>query len=342
MGKHYNISYFTLILVMLLLLILNIKVGSVSISWSELYDSFLWFSTERTTDIIILRYRIPQAVTAIAVGAALSLAGLILQTVFNNPLAGPSVLGISAGASLGVALLVLMGSGMGMVAGSTAFFGDMAMVIAALMGALAVLVIIVFVSGKIGNAVTVLIIGIMIGYLVSAVVGTMQYFSSSQDIQSFVIWGLGSYSNTNIIQSLALLLTTIILFAITLLFTKPLNAMLLGYQYAVSSGYNVKMIQTVMLLVSGLLIAISTAFTGPIAFLGLAVPHIAKTYFKTSNHGILITAVLLVGANLSLICNLISKLPGFDSSLPINAVTSIIGAPIVIWVIVKGRRLNLG
>jgi iron complex transport system permease protein len=203
-----------------------------------------------------------------------------------------------------------------------------------------VLLIIVFVSRKVGSAVTVLIIGIMIGYLVSAVVGTLQFFSSSEDLHAFILWGLGSFSKTTIVQSISIFTITMVISMVTLLFVKPLNAFLLGTKYALSSGFNIKIMQSIFILIAGLLIALGTAFTGPIAFVGLAVPHIARTIFRTSNHAILIPAVILIGAALTLVCNLVSKLPGYDASLPINAVTSIVGAPIVIWVIIKGRSMS--
>ncbi|MBT3175014.1 MAG: iron ABC transporter permease [Lentimicrobiaceae bacterium] len=344
MLAYRNISFVIFAVVIFMLFLLNIRFGSVDLSWTEVINSLFFSNSESGHgEVIILQYRLPQAITSISVGIGLSLAGMLLQTTFGNPLAGPSVLGISAGSSLGVALLVLMGGITGVSMGSNSiFFGDFGIVVAAFIGALAVLLIIIFVSGRIGNAVTVLIIGIMIGYLVSAVVGTLQFFSSSEDLHSFILWGLGSFSNTNISQSLTILILTLLISLTTLFFIKPLNALLLGYRYAVSSGFNVKILQTVFILFSGLLIALGTAFTGPIAFIGLAVPHIARSYFRTSNHSVLIPAVILFGAGFSLLCNLISKLPGYDASLPINAVTSIIGAPIVIWVIIKGRRLDIG
>jgi iron complex transport system permease protein len=220
--------------------------------------------------------------------------------------------------------------------------GDMAIVLAAFAGALAVLLIIIFVSGKVGNAVTILIIGIMIGYLVSAIVGTLQFFSSSEDLHAFILWGLGSFSKTSITQSLMIFIVTFVVFVVTMVYVKPLNALLLGQQYAISSGFSVRLLQSIFILISGFLIALGTAFTGPIAFVGLAVPHIARTFLRTSNHGVLLPAVVLIGAALTLGCNFISKLPGYDASLPINAVTSIVGAPIVIWVIIKGRRMTNG
>ncbi len=323
---------------------INLWYGSVNISWLDVWDTLMLSSTtNHASNIIILQYRLPQAITALSVGIGLSIAGLLLQTTFSNPLAGPSVLGISAGASLGVAIVVLLG-GIGGVQlfGNSVLLGDMAIVLAAFAGALAVLLIIIFVSGKVGNAVTILIIGIMIGYLVSAVVGTMQFFSSSEDLHAFILWGLGSFSKTSIVQSLMIFIVTIVVAITTMAFVKPLNAFLLGQQYTISSGFNVRLLQSVFILISGFLIALGTAFTGPIAFVGLAVPHIARTIFRTSNHRVLLPAVVLIGAALTLGCNFVSKLPGYDASLPINAVTSMVGAPIVIWVIIKGRRMSNG
>ena len=340
--KNTTIIFTLLPVIIVVLFLVNLWYGSVNIGWLDVLNTL--FSNEgvkSAPNIIIFQYRLPQAITAISVGMGLSIAGLLLQTTFNNPLAGPSVLGISAGASLGVALLVLLGGVAGLqISGTIALLGDMAIVIAAFGGALAVLLIIIFVSGKVGNAVIVLIIGIMIGYLVSAIVGTMQFFSNSEDLHAFILWGLGSFSKTSIFQSVSIFLVTIVFFAAIMIFVKPLNALLLGHQYAVSSGFNVKVMQTIFILISGFLIALGTAFTGPIAFIGLAVPHIARSIFKTSNHAVLVPAVVLIGAALALGCNFISKLPGYDASLPINAVTSIVGAPIVIWVIIKGRRMS--
>ena len=340
--KNTTLIFVMLPIIIVLLFLLNIWYGSISMSWTDVWNTLIQNETaSNTSKIIILQYRLPQAVTALSVGIGLSIAGLLLQTTFSNPLAGPSVLGISAGASLGVALVVLLGGIGGIkLAGTSMFFGDMAIVIASLAGALVVLLIIVFVSRKVGNAVTVLIIGIMIGYLVSAVVGTLQFFSSSEDLHAFILWGLGSFSKTTIMQSVSIFIVTIVISFVSMIFIKPLNALLLGSQYALSSGFNVKIMQSVFILLSGFLIALGTAFTGPIAFIGLAVPHIARTIFRTSNHAILLPAVMLIGAALTLGCNLVSKLPGYDASLPINAVTSMVGAPIVIWVIIKGRSMS--
>ena len=345
MTKNLNIRLLFLGLLILIpvLFVLNIWYGSVSIGWNEILATLVGKSTGTTSEVIVLQYRLPQSITALSVGMGLSLAGLLLQTVFNNPLAGPSVLGVSSGASLGVAILILFGGV------SASAFGidfnlqsDIATVLAAFAGAAVVLMIILFVGSRIGSAVTILIIGIMIGYLVSAVVGTLQFFSTSRDLHSYVLWGLGSFSKTSVNQSFMVLISTMVIIVIAFIFTKSLNALLLGGRYAEASGFNVVRIQRSLILLAGLLIALGTAFTGPIAFIGLAVPHLARSLFRTSNHAILIPSVLLIGGSLALICNLVAKLPGFDGSLPINAVTSIIGAPVVIWVIVKGRRIGHG
>jgi iron complex transport system permease protein len=335
-------SVFWMVLLGLLILLLfaaNLWFGSVSLDWNEVWDIISGQSQHQPiSQVIVLQYRLPQALTSIAVGMALSLAGLLLQTAFNNPLAGPSVLGISSGASFGVALVLMFSSATGLQLISNEWlYQDIFLVSAAFAGAFAVLSIIVFVSSRIGNAVTVLIIGIMIGYLVSAAVGTMQFYSNSQDLQAYVLWGLGSFSKTTLQQSLGLMAGISLISSTAFLFIRPLNALLLGESYARSTGFNTRKVNRSLILISGLLIALGTAFTGPIAFIGLAVPHLARTFFNTSNHRILLPAVLLLGATLSLLCNLIARLPGWDSSLPINAVTSVIGAPIVIWVIVKGR-----
>ncbi|MCF8349054.1 MAG: iron ABC transporter permease [Bacteroidales bacterium] len=327
------------LVIIVLLFAANLWFGSVPLQWDEVLSILQGQITGNSVaEIIVLQFRLPQATTAMAVGVALSVAGLLLQTTFANPLAGPSVLGVSSGASFGVALVLLFGGATGIqLTSADWYYREFTLVAAALAGALAVLSIIVVVSSRIGNSVTVLIIGIMIGYLVNAAVGTLQFYSNSQDLQAYVLWGLGSFSKTTVVQSLLLLASVLLIAVATLSFVKPLNAMLLGESYARSSGFNTRMLNRTFIFISGLFIALGTAFTGPIAFLGLAVPHLARTAYNTSDHRILLPAVMLIGAALSLSCNLIARLPGWDSSLPINAVTSVIGAPIVIWVIVKAR-----
>jgi iron complex transport system permease protein len=296
-----------------------------------------------TNYIIVNHYRLPQALTAMSVGTALGLSGLFLQTLFNNPLAGPSVLGISSGASFGVAIVVLSGSVLGIdLLMPGLVYGQFIMIAAALIGAFSVLLLIIFVSSKLANIVVVLIIGIMLGYAINAMVGVLQFFSRSMELQAYVLWGLGSFSKTTLNQSFVLSLIVFSIVAISFFYPNSLNVFLLGKNYARSMGVNTKKLQLIILILAGILISVATAFTGPIAFLGLAIPHIARNIFNTSNHRILLPAVVVLGAFVALFCNLIAKLPGYDTSLPINAVTSMIGAPIVIWAIVKRAKIKQG
>jgi len=327
-----------LVLLLPLLAFANIALGSVHIGLKDILSAITGNSTHSNISVIIIDYRLPQVFTALAVGMGLSVAGLLLQTIFRNPLAGPSVLGISAGASLGVALVILSGSALGIEVLKTSFLlSDLSIVSAAFAGALFVLAVIMYVSRKIGSIVTILIIGIMIGYVVSAVVGVLQYFSGANELQDFVV----SFAKNNLDRSVFILIATLIIVFASLLISKPLNAMLLGENYAQSLGFNTKLYYNLSLLISGLLIALGTAFTGPIAFIGLAVPHLSRALLNTSNHKKLIPATFLIGANLALFCNIIARLPGFDTSLPINAITSVIGAPVVIWVIVKRSKVKV-
>ncbi|HDO27808.1 MAG TPA: iron ABC transporter permease [Bacteroidetes bacterium] len=346
MKPKINTAFWYLIFTALLLILFlaNLWYGSVLISWSKVVAVITGNTGSlQVARVIVLEYRLPQAVTSLATGIALGVAGLLLQTLFRNPLAGPSVLGISSGASLGVALVVLLGSGLGYdILVSANPLSELSLVVAALVGALVVLLIILFVSNRIGNVVTVLIIGIMIGYAVSAIVGVLQFFSRAEELHAYVLWGLGSFSKTNLQQSVFLLLTALLGIFLAVFLLKPLNALLLGDHYAQNTGVNTKRVQTSVILISGFLVAVSTAFTGPIAFVGLAVPHLARSFFRTSNHRILLPAVILMGGGLTLFCNLVAKLPGYDTSLPINAVTSVIGAPVVVWVIIKRGRLKKG
>lgn len=324
-----------------LLFLLNLWYGSVLIEWGAVLSALMGSDPESTNFIIVNHYRLPQALTALSVGTALGLSGLFLQTLFNNPLAGPSVLGISSGASFGVALVVLTSSFAGIDLLMPGLgYSQLIMVAAALIGAFAVLLIIIFVSSRIANIVVVLIIGIMIGYAINAMVGVLQFFSRSIELQAYVLWGLGSFSKTTLYQSVALSSSVFILVGLSMFYPNSLNVFLLGKNYARSMGVNTKKLQLSILIISGILISIATAFTGPIAFLGLAIPHIARNLFNTSNHRILLPAVVVLGAFIALLCNLIAKLPGYDTSLPINAVTSMIGAPIVIWAIVKRAKIK--
>ena len=341
MTKTIRIGIYVLGLVLLLVLFLsNLLFGSVSIPLSEVLD-ILWHqsSDNRVFENIVLNTRLPQAIVATTAGIALGIAGLLMQTLFRNPLAGPSVLGISSGASLGVAFVVLVsGQVFGLSLSSIGIFGDFALLLASLLGSLAVLLIIMFVSKKIGGTLAVLIMGVMIGYLSNSIVGVMKYYSLEDDVHSFVMWGLGSFSRMSADRAMLFFTITIIPCAFSILLSKSLNLLSLGDRYARNLGLKIDRARTLTILTAGLLTAIVTAFCGPIVFIGMAVPHLAKLISRTSNHFTLIINAAILGAITALLCHLIARLPGLEAALPINSVTAFVGAPVVISVIWKRRK----
>ena len=272
-------------------------------------------------------------------GAGLAVSGLQMQTVFRNPLAGPSVLGISSGASLGVALVILLSGSVGGVALSKlGYIGELALTIAATVGSLSVMALIVFVSQKVRGSVTLLIIGVMIGYVANAIIGMLKYFSVEEDIRAYVIWGLGSFARVSGNQMTLFVAIMAVLLPLSLLLIKTLNLLLLGEGYARNLGLNIKRARLSVISCAGLLTAIVTAYCGPVIFLGLAVPHLCRGLLRTSDHRILMPASILTGASLALVCNLIARMPGFEGALPVNSVTALIGAPIVVYVLFSKRR----
>ena len=288
---------------------------------------------------IIWKSRVPQALTALVAGAGLSVSGLQMQTVFRNPLAGPSVLGISSGASMGVAFVVLLSGSLGGVALSKlGFMGEIALTIAAIAGSLSIMALIVFVSQKVRGNVTLLIIGVMIGYIANAVIGVLKFFSVEEDIRAYVIWGLGSFARVSGDQMTLFICIMVVLLPLSFLLVKTLNLLLLGDAYARNLGLNIKRARLLVITCSGVLVAIVTAYCGPIIFLGLAVPHLCRGMFRTSDHRILMPASLLAGASLALVCNLIARMPGFEGALPVNSVTALVGAPVVMSVLFNKRR----
>lgn len=335
-----------LLLSIIILAVLNLTVGSVSIPADAVFNILNPFGDglhgKDTYDIwtnIIMQTRLPQTLTAMACGAGLSVAGLEMQTVFRNPLAGPSVLGISSAASLGVAFVVLLSGAVG--GGALLRFGVMgnsAITIAAICGAMLVMGLIVFLSQKVDGNVTLLITGVLIGYIATAIIGVLKYFSSEEDIRAYVIWGLGSFSRVTGGQVYVFVGLTAILLPFTMLLAKPLNILLLGEMYAKNLGLNVKRARMLTITSAGILTAIVTAYCGPIMFLGLAVPHICRGLFNTNDHWILLPATVFCGASLALLCNLIARMPGFEGALPINSVTSLIGAPIALSILLKRRK----
>lgn len=319
---------------------LNLVLGSVSIPLRAVWN-ILWGTGNESViwQNIIWKSRVPQALTALVAGAGLSVSGLQRQTVFRNPLAGPSVLGISSGASMGVAFVVLLSGSLGGVALSKlGFMGEIALTIAAIAGSLSIMALIVFVSQKVRGNVTLLIIGVMIGYIANAVIGVLKFFSVEEDIRAYVIWGLGSFARVSGDQMTLFICIMVVLLPLSFLLVKTLNLLLLGDAYARNLGLNIKRARLLVITCSGVLVAIVTAYCGPIIFLGLAVPHLCRGMFRTSDHRILMPASLLAGASLALVCNLIARMPGFEGALPVNSVTALVGAPVVMSVLFNRRR----
>ncbi|MBS5797731.1 MAG: iron ABC transporter permease [Dysgonomonas mossii] len=325
----------------LVFFILNLVLGTISIPvgsvWNILFgineESIIW-------ENIIWKSRFPQTITALVAGAGLSISGLQMQTLFRNPLAGPSELGISSGASLGVAFIILLSGSVGGTALiKMGLFGEIAISIAAVAGALAIMIIIITISRFVRGNVILLIIGVMIGYIATAIIGVLKFFSNDEDVRAYVIWGLGSFSKVSGNQVYTFVGIMIVLIPLSFLLIKTLNLMLLGDGYARNLGLNVKRARLYVIVCSCIITAIVTAYCGPIVFLGLAVPHLCRTIFVSSDHRILMPAVTLTGASLALFCNLVARMPGFEGALPINSVTALIGAPIVISVLF-GKRKN--
>lgn len=319
---------------------LNLVLGSVSIPLRAVWN-ILWGTGNESViwQNIIWKSRVPQALTALVAGAGLSVSGLQMQTVFRNPLSGPSVLGISSGASMGVAFVVLLSGSLGGVALSKlGFMGEIALTIAAIAGSLSIMALIVFVSQKVRGNVTLLIIGVMIGYIANAVIGVLKFFSVEEDIRAYVIWGLGSFARVSGNQMTLFICIMVVLLPLSFLLVKTLNLLLLGDAYARNLGLNIKRARLLVITCSGVLVAIVTAYCGPIIFLGLAVPHLCRGMFRTSDHRILMPASLLAGASLALVCNLIARMPGFEGALPVNSVTALVGAPVVMSVLFNKRR----
>lgn len=338
-----SIRFLPGILLVLLLFSLNLAWGSVHVPVKAVWQILLGnTNTNLVWQNIVFRSRLPQAFAALGAGMALGIAGLLMQTLFRNPLAGPSVLGISSGASLGVGFVILVaGQVFGFSFSQLGVFGDLSLLIAALAGSLGILAIILLISRKIGGTLAVLIIGVMIGYLSNSLVGIMKFYSLEEDVHTYVIWGLGSFSRLSLNRSFLFLLITIVPSMATLLLSKALNLLSLGDNYAINLGLKIQRARVLVILASGILTAIVTAFCGPIVFIGMAVPHMAKIISRTANHFILILNAGILGAATALLCNLIARLPALDTALPINSVTAFIGAPVVMSVIWKRRKEQL-
>ena len=341
-----SLAFLLLALLILVLFVLNLLLGTVKIPFADVMHILqvppsLAGTSEGGSVFsnIIWSSRVPQALTALMAGAGLAVSGLQMQTVFRNPLAGPSVLGISNGASLGVALVVLMSGSLGGVALSRlGYLGDVAMSLAAIVGALAVMGLIVWVARRVQSDVTLLIIGVMIGYLANAIIGVLKFFSNEEDIKAYVVWGLGSFARVSGDQMVLFVVLMAVLLPLSMLLVKTMNLLLLGDAYARNLGLNIQRARSLVILSSGVLVAIVTAYCGPIMFIGLAVPHLARALFRTSDQRILMPATMLAGAALALLCNLIARMPGFEGALPVNSVTALVGAPVIAAVLFRRKE----
>lgn len=332
-----RISYIILIAIIVLLFLFNLLFGSVHIPISDVWKILTCHHCEKESwTYIILESRIPQAFTALFCGASLATSGLILQTVFANPLAGPSILGISSGANLGVAI-VLLATGGSLTAGTLAISGTISIILSAFIGSLMVMGIILMFSSFIHNNLILLIIGIMIGYVTSSVISLLNFFSTAEGVHSYVIWGMGNFGGVSLRQLPFFASICILGLVMALLLIKPLNALLLGHQYAESLGINIRKVRNLLLIATGILTAVTTAFCGPIAFIGLAVPHIARAITHSDNHHSLLPTTILTGAAIALLCNLLCILHGSSGIIPLNAITPLLGAPVIIYVIIRNR-----
>lgn len=335
----YTKHFFALSVLLVVVFFGNISLGSVSIPLKEVAKALFYLDTEKASWVFIIQdYRLPKALTAIMVGAGLSVCGLLMQTLFRNPLAGPFVLGISSGASLGVALLIMGASGLGGIFAAL-LLSKWSLVIASSLGSMLVLLAVLAVTVRVKDTMAILIIGLMFGSVTAAVVGVLAYFSPAEQLQQYIFWSFGSLGNNSWEGMLVLFICFLIGIMLSILTIKPLNALLLGENYAKSQGLHIAKSRLLILIATCILAGAITAFAGPIAFIGLAVPHITRQVFTTANHKVLIPAVLLSGAVLMLVCDSIAQVPFTDYTLPINAITSLVGAPVVIWLLVRKRKL---
>lgn len=333
-----TLLFLALIALTLLLFIANIVYGSVTIPFEEVVRTlFGGGGTEQSVNsVILLSSRLPCAITALLAGGALAVSGMLLQTLFGNPLADPSILGVSSGAGLGVAVVML---GLGGSISTLGLYGHLAVVLAAFVGAALVLGVIIAFSTKIKSNVMLLVVGIMIGYIASSAITMLNFYAEADGVVSFVIWGMGDFSGVTESNLIYFLLFIMIGLLSSLFLIKPLNALLLGERYSENLGVNIRRVRVLVLFVTGLLTAVVTAFCGPISFIGLAVPHIARLLFRTSGHGTLVPATILIGSIVALSCNLLTVIL-FDSTvIPLNVITPLVGAPVIIYVIINKKKI---
>ena len=340
MKNRDSILFIGLSLLLLLAFLLNISFGQVAIPLKEVFKSLSGSEASKETwEYIIVNFRLPKAITAVLVGIGLSVSGLLMQTMFRNPLAGPYVLGLSSGSSLGVAFVIL-GAGVLPPVFAQFVLSSYGIILASCIGSLLVLLMILIVSQRLRDTMSILIVGLMFSSFTSAIVSVFSYFSTAEQLQKYTFWSMGSIGNISW-QNIAVLAICVFIGLLLSLFSlKPLNALLLGENYAKSMGLNISKSRYIIIFATSILAGSITSFAGPIAFIGLAVPHLGKLLFRTSDHKILFTGTLFIGSIIMLICDSVSQMPGFEFTLPINAITSIVGAPMVIWLIVSRKNKN--
>ncbi|MBR4974164.1 MAG: iron ABC transporter permease [Bacteroidales bacterium] len=335
--KSNKLTYILLGIAIPILFLANILYGAISIPIEEIW-AILTNSNQvnESWKIIVTESRLPQAITALLSGSALAISGLLLQTLFRNPLAGPSILGISDGANLGVAIAMLaLGGQIGGLG------GYMTIALSALIGAMVILSIIIYFSGKVRSNILLLIIGIMVGYLVSSSISILNYYASADKVHKFVMWGMGDFSSVSLDKLPFFAIILIIGLVMALMLSKPMNALLMGENYASNLGVNIKRVRTAILINTGILVAIVTAVCGPISFIGIAVPHISRLIIGSANHRHLIPVTLLTGGAIALICNILTIIPGSNTILPLNAITPLFGAPVILYVIMSKKNMQL-
>lgn len=331
------VAYAFASLLLLLLFAANLFYGSIDIPCKEVLSIITGGECQREVwRVVVLETRLPQALTALLAGASISVAGLLLQTLFRNPLAGPEVLGVNSGAGLGVALVMLLVGGVS----ALGFGGYLAVLGGAFAGALLVIMIILLLATLLRNNMFLLIAGVAVSYMTSSAITLLNYFSTAEGVHSYMVWGMGSFGGVTMLQMPFFSSVALLLLMASLAMAKPLNALLLGDAYAMNLGVNVKVVRVMALCVAGLLTAIVTAFCGPVSFIGLAVPHIARISMHSNNHRHLVPSTIILGGAVALLCNIVCQLPGGSGLLPLGAITPLIGAPVIIYVVMKNKGLN--
>ncbi len=328
------------VLMLLFLFVANLFWGSITIPGSEVLSALVGGECSRDVwRVVVLETRLPQALTALLAGAAISVAGLLLQTLFRNPLAGPEVLGVNSGAGLGVAVVMLL-SGSAIAAGELALGGCFAVLAGAFAGALLIMFIILLLAAALRNNLYLLIAGVAVSYITSSAITLLNYFATSEGVHSYMVWGMGSFGGVPISQMSFFAPLVLLLLFVSLLMAKPLNAMMLGDAYAGNLGVNVRAVRALSLCVAGMLAAVVTAFCGPVSFIGLAVPHLARLLLRSNNHRVLLPSTMLIGGAVALLCNIACQLPGESGLLPLGAITPLVGAPVIIYVVLKSRVIG--